>query len=153
MDRELELQLVDRLRTGDPAAFDAVHEAFNGRLYNFLARLSNRRDVAEDLLEETYVGGTWGAQFPGDVLRENPAGLTLLSGCTLLTQALDVAGVKVGTIGLLFEGDRTPRREASRLGRIVDVVAEELDTVLVSIHTAFCTSGKATMPSSRELPI
>ena len=55
MDREYELQLVGRLRTGDPEAFDAVHEAFNGRLYNFLARLSNRRDVAEDLLEETWL--------------------------------------------------------------------------------------------------
>ncbi len=55
MDRELELQLVGRLRTGDPAAFDAVHEAFNGRLFNFLARLSNKRDVAEDLLEETWL--------------------------------------------------------------------------------------------------
>src|SRR6185436_19526791 len=55
MDRELELQLVGRLRTGDPAAFDAVHAAFNGRLYNFLARLTNRRDVAEDLLEETWL--------------------------------------------------------------------------------------------------
>jgi RNA polymerase sigma-70 factor (ECF subfamily) len=55
MDRELELQLVGRLRTGDPAAFDVVHEAFNGRLFNFLARLSNKRDVAEDLLEETWL--------------------------------------------------------------------------------------------------
>jgi RNA polymerase sigma-70 factor, ECF subfamily len=55
MDREFELQLVARLRTGDPAAFDVVHHAFNGRLYNFLARLSNHRDVAEDLLEETWL--------------------------------------------------------------------------------------------------
>jgi RNA polymerase sigma-70 factor (ECF subfamily) len=55
MDREFELQLVSRLQTGDPAAFDVVHHAFNGRLYNFLARLSNRRDVAEDLLEETWL--------------------------------------------------------------------------------------------------
>jgi RNA polymerase sigma-70 factor, ECF subfamily len=55
MDREFEIQLVGRLRTGDPAAFDVVHHAFNGRLYNFLARLSNRRDVAEDLLEETWL--------------------------------------------------------------------------------------------------
>jgi hypothetical protein len=38
MDREFELQLVGRLRTGDPGAFDVVHAAFNGRLYNFLAR-------------------------------------------------------------------------------------------------------------------
>jgi RNA polymerase sigma-70 factor (ECF subfamily) len=43
------------LRAGDPAAFDAVYQAFNVRLYNFLARLTNRRDVAEDLLEETWL--------------------------------------------------------------------------------------------------
>jgi len=55
MERQFELQLVGRLRKGDPEAFDAVHDAFNGRLYNFLARLSNRRDVAEDLLEETWL--------------------------------------------------------------------------------------------------
>jgi RNA polymerase sigma-70 factor (ECF subfamily) len=55
MDRESELQLVERLRAGDPDAFDAVYEAFNARLYNFLARLSNRRDVAEDLVEETWL--------------------------------------------------------------------------------------------------
>jgi RNA polymerase sigma-70 factor (ECF subfamily) len=55
MDRDLELQLVERLRAGDPDAFDPVHAAFNGRLYNFLARLSNRREVAEDLLEETWL--------------------------------------------------------------------------------------------------
>jgi DNA-directed RNA polymerase specialized sigma24 family protein len=55
MTRELELQLVGRLKEADPDAFDAVHEAFNARLYNFLARLSNRRDLAEDLLEETWL--------------------------------------------------------------------------------------------------
>ncbi len=55
MDRDFELQLVERLRAGDPDAFDVVHAAFNDRLYNFLARLSNRRDVAEDLLEETWL--------------------------------------------------------------------------------------------------
>jgi RNA polymerase sigma-70 factor (ECF subfamily) len=55
MDRELELELVARLRAGDTAAFDAVHAAFNTRLFNFLARLARSRDVAEDLLEETWL--------------------------------------------------------------------------------------------------
>jgi RNA polymerase sigma-70 factor (ECF subfamily) len=40
---------------GDPDAFDEVHGAFNDRLFNFLFRLSNRREVAEDLLEETWL--------------------------------------------------------------------------------------------------
>ena len=55
MDRESELDLVARLRTGDSDAFDVVHGEFNARLFNFLARLSRRRDVAEDLLEETWL--------------------------------------------------------------------------------------------------
>jgi len=55
MDRETELALVSRLRDGDPDAFDAVHDAFNTRLFNFLAPLSRRREVAEDLLEETWL--------------------------------------------------------------------------------------------------
>ena len=55
VERELELQLVRRLRERDPKAFEAVHDAFHARLFNFLARLANSRDVAEDLLEETWL--------------------------------------------------------------------------------------------------
>ena len=55
MDRDSELQLVDRLRRCEAGAFEAVHDAFNARLFNFLARLANSRDVAEDLLEETWL--------------------------------------------------------------------------------------------------
>jgi RNA polymerase sigma-70 factor (ECF subfamily) len=55
MDRDSELALVSRLRAGDAAAFDIVHAAFNARLFSFLARLAQRRDVAEDLLEETWM--------------------------------------------------------------------------------------------------
>jgi RNA polymerase sigma-70 factor (ECF subfamily) len=55
VDRETELALVDRLRRGDAAAFDAVYAAFNTRVFTFLVRLSRRRDVAEDLLEETWL--------------------------------------------------------------------------------------------------
>jgi RNA polymerase sigma-70 factor (ECF subfamily) len=55
MDREFELDLVERLRTGEGGAFDAVYDAFNRHLYTFLVRLSRRRDVAEDLFEETWL--------------------------------------------------------------------------------------------------
>ena len=55
MDRETELALVERLRQGDAEAFDEVYAAFNTRLFTFLVRLSRRRDVAEDLLEETWL--------------------------------------------------------------------------------------------------
>ena len=55
MEREIELRLVARLKAGDGAAFEAVYEAFRPRLFSFLVRLSHRRDVAEDLLEETWL--------------------------------------------------------------------------------------------------
>ncbi len=55
MDREIEVRLVGRLKEGDPAAFDAVYEAYRPRLFGFLVRLSRRRDVAEELLEETWL--------------------------------------------------------------------------------------------------
>jgi RNA polymerase sigma-70 factor (ECF subfamily) len=55
MDRSDELALVERLRQGDGAAFDEVHAAFNTRLFTFLVRQSRRRDVAEDLLEDTWL--------------------------------------------------------------------------------------------------
>jgi RNA polymerase sigma-70 factor (ECF subfamily) len=55
MDRGAELALVERLRRGDADAFDVVHEAFDRRIFTFLLRLSRRRDVAEDLLEETWL--------------------------------------------------------------------------------------------------
>jgi len=55
MDRPAELSLVERLREGDPAAFDSIHAEYNARLLNFLSRLCRRRDVAEDLLEETWL--------------------------------------------------------------------------------------------------
>jgi RNA polymerase sigma factor (sigma-70 family) len=55
VEREIELRLVNRLKAGDPAAFEAIYEAYRPRLFSFLARLSRRRDVAEDLLEETWL--------------------------------------------------------------------------------------------------
>ncbi|MEO6222451.1 MAG: RNA polymerase sigma factor [Vicinamibacterales bacterium] len=55
MDQPSEASLVSRLQSGDTAAFDEVHGALNARLFNFLLRLSRRRDVAEDLLEETWL--------------------------------------------------------------------------------------------------
>jgi RNA polymerase sigma-70 factor (ECF subfamily) len=55
MDRQCELELVAQMRMGDAAAFDRIYSEFNGRLFSFLARLSRSRDVAEDLLEETWL--------------------------------------------------------------------------------------------------
>ena len=55
MTPDSERALVARLCAGDGAAIDEVYDRFNTRLFNFLARLTRRRDVAEDLLEETWL--------------------------------------------------------------------------------------------------
>ena len=55
MDRASELELVRHVREGDAAAFDMVYSMFNVRLFGFLARLARSRDIAEDLLEETWL--------------------------------------------------------------------------------------------------
>jgi RNA polymerase sigma-70 factor (ECF subfamily) len=55
MDRATELALVERLRRGERTAFDEVYSAFRARLVSFLLRLTGRRDVAEDLSQETWL--------------------------------------------------------------------------------------------------
>ena len=51
----VELATVEGLRAGDARAFHAVYDAYAARLFTFLARLSRRRDLAEDLAEETWL--------------------------------------------------------------------------------------------------
>lgn len=39
----------------DLAAFDAIYDAYNPRLFSFLLRMTKNRAIAEDLLEETWL--------------------------------------------------------------------------------------------------
>jgi RNA polymerase sigma factor (sigma-70 family) len=55
MESDEEAALVEGLRCGDAAAFDRVYELYRPRLFGFLLRLSRRRTVAEDLLDETWL--------------------------------------------------------------------------------------------------
>jgi RNA polymerase sigma-70 factor (ECF subfamily) len=55
VDPATERQRLERLRRGDPAAFDAVYDELRPRVYAFLVRLSRRRDVAEELVQEAFL--------------------------------------------------------------------------------------------------
>lgn len=46
---------VDGLRRGEAAAFDQTFAAYRRRVYAYLVRMCRRRDVAEDLLQETFL--------------------------------------------------------------------------------------------------
>jgi RNA polymerase sigma factor (sigma-70 family) len=50
-----ERALVDGLRRGDAAAFDAVYALYKDRIYGFLFRLSGRRHLADDLFQEVFL--------------------------------------------------------------------------------------------------
>lgn len=46
---------IDGLRRGDPAAFDSVFAAYRRPLYGYLVRMTRHRDIAEDLLQDTFM--------------------------------------------------------------------------------------------------
>jgi RNA polymerase sigma-70 factor (ECF subfamily) len=48
-------ELLSGLRRGDPASFNRAYAKHRARVYGFLLRLSGRRDVADDLLQETWM--------------------------------------------------------------------------------------------------
>lgn len=47
--------LAARLRRREKAAFDEAYDLFHRRIYSYLARLAGRRDVADDLFQETWL--------------------------------------------------------------------------------------------------
>ncbi len=55
MDRHTEAIVVDRLRAGDHEALDELYDAYRGRLYSFLVRMTRSRQAADDLLEELWI--------------------------------------------------------------------------------------------------
>lgn len=46
--------LLPRLQRGERSAFDEVYALYKTRLYAFLLRLAGRREIAEDLFQETW---------------------------------------------------------------------------------------------------
>ena len=67
MGSEIDRPLVLALKRGEAAAFDAVYEAHRHALYSYLVRLTGRKDVAEDLFQETWIRlATHAARLEGD---------------------------------------------------------------------------------------
>jgi RNA polymerase sigma-70 factor, ECF subfamily len=55
VDHDPERAWVAGLRLGDAGAFDAVYETYRARIYGYLARVTGRRDLAEDLTQEVFL--------------------------------------------------------------------------------------------------
>ncbi len=88
----------------------------------------------EELVSTTFHHGEFDGVFPGALLTGRWGLRRLESGHTFISQPLDVVGTHVGSIGILYEGDRT--QDAAKLARSMEAIAEELDTVLASVQTA-----------------
>lgn len=110
------------------------------RVFPPTLRLLGARGIAvttknEELKEETFSHGEFGGVAPAQLIHSAGFGVRRLdTGDTLVSQSLDLVGHHVGSLGLVFAGDRT--KDAARLSLLVETVAEELDTVLASIQTA-----------------
>lgn len=50
-----EHELIERLRRGETGAFDAIYEQHRARIFSFLARLTGRCELAEELLQEVFL--------------------------------------------------------------------------------------------------
>ena len=48
-------EILAGLRRGEPAALGRAYAKYRARVYGFLLRLSGRRDVADDLLHDTWI--------------------------------------------------------------------------------------------------
>jgi class 3 adenylate cyclase len=146
----LSLEELKQLRQLARALDDTLEESLKARenltqtfrrLFPALLQWTGAKAVAvttanEELQPETWSHGAVGEKFPGSVLAEHPWGVRALGDGTLVTQSLDVVGMKVGAIGLWFEGSREQPEEAQRLVRMLETIAEQLDTVLAMVHTA-----------------
>ncbi|MBX7115446.1 MAG: adenylate/guanylate cyclase domain-containing protein [Myxococcaceae bacterium] len=143
--REELLQLRSISRTLDDLLEEALKNRENleqtfRRVLPLLLPLTGAVGVAvrtndEELHEHTWHHGTFGGTFPGTWLAEKRFGVHKTPQGTWVAQSLDLVGVQVGAMGLFFDASSLLATDAARM-RTLDAIAEELDTVLASVHTA-----------------
>ncbi len=147
---DLSLEELKQLRNASRSMDDMLEEALKSResleqtfrrIFPRILQLTGAVGVAvtsldEELTVQTWQEGDFGGTFPGTLLAETRWGARKVNGGTLVSQALDVVGTKIGAMGLFYLGDRTATDDSARLARMLENIAEELDTVLASIQTA-----------------
>jgi class 3 adenylate cyclase len=145
LSREELLQLRSISRTLDDLLEEALKNRENldqtfRRVLPLLLPLTGASGVAvrtmdEELAEHTWHQGEFGGTFPGNWLAEKRWGAHAMPKGTWVAQALDLVGAQVGAMGLFFDAKAQATSDGARM-RMLDAIAEELDTVLASVHTA-----------------
>lgn len=146
---ELTLETLKALRDVGRTLDDLLEESLKAReglaetfrrVFPPMTHLLGARAMAvttrnEELVEETFTHGDFAGERPERLTTAAGHEVRLLkSGDTLIAQGLDLVGLRVGALAVVFPGDR--RKEAAQLALMVEAVAEQLDTVLASIQTA-----------------
>ena len=130
-------QEVDALLEESLRDRDSLEQTFRRSMPRWLELVGARAVVVATLNEQlepsTYFEGDFGRYDPKTLLGAMPEGAHPVDGGLFVSQGLDVAGTKVGAIGILFP---SPHPEEAALRRTVEAIAEQLDTVLVTIQTA-----------------
>lgn len=89
----------------------------------------------EELVEQTFHAGDFGPHAP-EALLKGEFGTRKAADGTWVSQQLDVSGQAVGRMGMYLVGDHTRPAQARHLERLLDTVAEQLDTVLMLVQDA-----------------
>ncbi|HEX4620464.1 MAG TPA: adenylate/guanylate cyclase domain-containing protein, partial [Myxococcaceae bacterium] len=100
------------------------------------ARAAVVKTLDERLRERTWHAGELGGRTPEAYLAPGVGGVRAEGEHSFVSQVLDVVGRSVGSMGLLLEGDWSSPERAAQATRMLQTVAEALDTVLESVHTA-----------------
>lgn len=131
---------VEGLRRGDAGAFDAVFAGYRRRLYSYLVRMTRRRDVAEDLLQETFLRL---AQHARKLEPETRLGAWLFT----VAHRLVVSWTRAQAVRSQLAGDLPPREvahdERSPLEALADSQAQ------LALERAFA----ALAPAYREVAL
>jgi adenylate cyclase len=149
MDADLTLDELKHLRRVSRRLDDVLEESLKARenlrqtfrrSFPVLLELTHANGIVistldEELQTSIFHHGDFGGIFPGTLLAGARWGVRKLDdGSTFVSQQLDLVGTPMGAIGLRLAGDQ--QADAKRLLRLLDAVAEQLDTVLAQIQTA-----------------
>ena len=136
----VETEWVAGLRRGDRAAFDQVFSAYRRRLYGYLVRMTRRRDVADDLLQETFIRLAQHA-------KQLAADTRLAAWLFTVAHRLFVSWTRAQQVRAQLAGD-LPRREPASGGRSpLDAVCDS--QAQLALERAFETLS----PAYREVAL
>jgi len=121
-----EAELIRRTRQGDGTAFRELYRRYSGRIFAFLLRLSGRRDLAEDLHQETWLAA---ARHAGGLRPSSDFGAWLF---TVARNHFRSARRRVAIAATHMSASRAPPTQAS-LDLDTDPTCRDLEMALAEL--------------------